>query len=140
MAYISAEDVKAIRVALKAEFGKTYKFGVKRDHSSGVRITFKEGPAFETTKRFDRYTHEEVDVDINGYEQVNPYHAERLYGEKNAKIIDKVSEIAHTAPGLAGGKTYYCNDDIQSDYFDRAYYVNIHVGDWDKPYIVKETV
>lgn len=136
MAYINAEEVKAIREALKAEFGKTYKFGVKRDGSSGVRITFKEGPAFEVTARYDSYAQKDAEVDINNYSQINHYHAERLYGENNAKIIEKVSEIAHTAPGLAGGKTYYCNDDTQSDYFDRAYYVSIHVGAWDKPYQV----
>jgi len=136
MAYISADDVKHIRVALKEEFGNTYKFSVRRDHSSGVRVTFKQGPAFEITKRFDPYKHEEIEVDINGYEQINHYHAEKLYGENNAKIIEKVSEIVHTAPAKAGGRSYYCNDDIQSDYFDRAYYVNIHVGAWDKPYEV----
>ena len=135
MAYISADDVKTIRVALKEEFGKTYKFGVKRDNHSGVRITFKAGPAFEVTKRFDRYTHEEVDVDINSHAQINHYHT-HMYGEANQKILDKVSEIAHTAPGLAGGKSYYCNDDIQTDYFDRAYFVSINVGAWDKPYEV----
>lgn len=135
MAYISADDVKTIRVALKEEFGKTYKFGVKRDNHSGVRITFKSGPAFEVTKRFDRYTHEEVDVDINNHAQINHYHT-HMYGEANQKILDKVSEIAHTAPGLAGGKSYYCNDDIQTDYFDRAYFVSINVGAWDKPYEV----
>lgn len=135
MAYISADDVKHIRVALKEEFGKTYKFGVKRDHGSGVRITFKSGPAFEVTQRFDPYKHEEVEMDINEHAQINHYHT-HMYGEANQAILDKVSEIAHTAPAKAGGKAYYCNDDIQSDYFDRAYYVNIHVGAWDKPYEV----
>ena len=47
---------------------------------------------------------------------------------------EDISKIAHTAPGAAGGQAYYCNDDAMSDYFDRAYYVNIHVGKWDKPY------
>ena len=136
MAYINAEEVKAIRIALKEEFGKTYKFGVKRDGSSGVRITFKEGPAFETVTKYDPYAQEDKLVDINNYSQINHYHTERLYGENNAKILDKVSEIAHTAPGLSGGKTYYCNDDTQSDYFDRAYYVSIHVGAWNNPYQV----
>ena len=74
MAYISAEDVKAIRTALKEEFGKTYKFGVKRDHSSGVRITFKEGPAFETVMKYDPYAQEDKVVDINNYSQINHYH------------------------------------------------------------------
>ena len=137
MAYINAEDVKAIREALKAEFGKTYKFGVRRDHGSGVRITFKSGPAFEKITVYDRYDHCDKELDINNYTQINHYHTHN-YGERNAEILEKVSEIAHTAPGMAGGKTYYCNDDTQSDYFDRAYYVSINVGDWDKPYQVTE--
>ena len=136
MAYISAEDVKAIRVALKEEFGKTYKFSVRRDGSSGVRVQFVEGPAFKQHKRWDRYDHCEKTVDINSYEQLNHFHTESMYGEDNAKIIDKVSEIAHTAPGLAGGRVYYDNSDAQIDYFDTAYYVSIHVGAWDKPYTV----
>ena len=61
-----------------------------------------------------------------------------FYGEENAKILDKVSEIAHTAPGLAGGKEYYNNNDIQSDYFDVAYYVSISVGKWNKEYEIVE--
>ena len=135
MAYINAEEVKAIREALKAEFGKTYKFGVRRDHGSGVRITFKSGPAFKKAMAFDRYAGCDKEVDINEYSQINHYHT-HMYGEANQKILDKVSEIAHTAPGLAGGKKYYCNDDVQSDYFDRAYYVSINVGEWNKPYEV----
>ena len=69
---------------------------------------------------------------FDGHEQINHYHL-HYYGEHEA-FFQKISEIAHTAPGLAGGKGYYCNDDAQSDYFDRAYYVNIHVGKWDNPY------
>ena len=41
-------------------------------------------------------------------------------------------------PGLAGGKKYYNNNDIQSDYFDVAYYVSISVGKWNKEYEIVE--
>ena len=133
MAYISSEDVKAIRVALKAEFGKDFKFSVTKDHHSGVRISIMSGVAnfydgsMDTT---DKYNGREYK--FNGYDQINHYHT-HFYGKHEA-LFTRISEIAHTAPGLAGGKSYYCNDDTQSDYFDRAYYVSIHVGKWDKPY------
>ena len=39
MAYINAEDVNHIRVALKKEFPQ-YKFSVTRDHHLGVNINF----------------------------------------------------------------------------------------------------
>ena len=34
------------------------------------------------------------------------------------------------------GADYYDRSDIQSDYFDCAYYVDVDVGTWNKPYIV----
>ena len=34
------------------------------------------------------------------------------------------------------GTIYYDRSDIQTDYFDVAYYISIHIGKWDKPYIL----
>ena len=133
MAYIGAEDVKAIRNALKAEFGKDFKFSVTRDGYSGVRIAIMSGVAnfydgeLDSTDKYSGRVNK-----FDGYTQLNHYHL-HFYGAYE-ELFTRISEIAHTAPGLAGGKTYYCNDDAQSDYFDRAYYVSIHVGKWDKPY------
>lgn len=133
MAYISSEDVKAIRVALKAEFGKDFKFSVTRDHYSGVRIAIMSGVAnfydgeLDTTDKYSGRVYE-----FDGYAQINHYHL-HYYGAYQT-LLEKISEIAHTAPGLAGGKQYFCEDDVMTDYFSRAYYVNIHVGRWDKPY------
>lgn len=133
MAYIDTKDVKAIREALKAEFGKDFKFSVTRDHYSGVRIAIMSGVAnfydgeLDTTDKYSGRVYE-----FDGYAQINHYHLHH-YGAYQT-LLEKISEIAHTAPGLAGGKKYFCEDDVMSDYFSRAYYVNIHVGRWDKPY------
>ncbi len=133
MAYITTEDVKAIRVALKEEFGKDFKFSVTRDHHSGVRIAIMSGVANFYDGELDRTDKYNGRVSkFDGYEQINHYHP-HFYGAYE-KLFKRITEIAHTAPGAAGGQAYYCNDDAMSDYFDRAYYVNIHVGKWDKPY------
>ena len=138
MAYINAEDVNHIRVALKKEFPQ-YKFSVTRDHHLGVNINFMKGPRFAEYEYFDRYSGEMKKDNLDGHHQINHFHLESFYGKENAEILGKVSDIAHTAPGLAGGKKYYNNNDIQSDYFDVAYYVSISVGKWNKEYeIVKE--
>ena len=65
MAYISAEDVKAIRNELKATFPK-FKFGVKKmsGGSNGVDVTVKAGP----TDFSDCFRSGE------GYAQINHYH------------------------------------------------------------------
>ena len=133
MAYIDTKDVKAIREALKAEFGKDFKFSVTRDHYSGVRIAIMSGVAnfydgeLDTTDKYSGRVYE-----FDGYAQINHYHL-HYYGAYQT-LLEKISEIAHTAPGLAGGKKYFCEDDVMSDYFSRAYYVSINVGKWDKPY------
>ena len=139
MAYISAEDVKHIRNELKKELPQ-YKFSVVRDHHSSVSIALMKGPAFKDHEYFDRYAQETKVGNLSDGEhhQINQFHLESFYGKENAKILGKVSEIAHTAPGLAGGKEYYNNNDIQSDYFDVAYYVSISVGKWNKEYEIVE--
>ena len=140
MAYINAEDVNHIRVALKKEFPQ-YKFSVTRDHWLGVNINFMKGPRFAEFETMDRYTGVWSMENLDGHHQINHssmYTLTNFYGEENAKILGKVSEIAYTAPGLAGGKKYYNNNDIQSDYFDVAYYVSISVGKWNKDYEIVE--
>ena len=138
MAYINAEEVKAIRNLLKKELPE-YKFGVRKGsggHSVGV--TFLKGPKFAPHKVFDRYEHVEKDVDLNeGYHQVNQYWVEENVGKKNAKVMNKVIEIIKTAPMLAGGKEWYNNSDIMTDYFDVAYYFDINIGkDYQNGYVV----
>jgi len=31
---------------------------------------------------------------------------------------------------------YYDNSDAQTDYFDTAYYVDVNIGKWNKPYVI----
>ena len=135
MAYISTEEVAAIRKQLKAEMPE-YKFSVKKCHHSSVTVAFMKGPAWETFKSRDRYTGEMHDDAMDDHEQLNHVWAENFYGEKNAAIIKKVEKIIKTAPVKAGGREWYDDSDSQSDYFDTAFYMSIHIGAWDKPYQV----
>ena len=59
MAYISTEEVKHIRNALKAEMPE-YKFSVTKDDHHGVRIAFMEGKAWKPHTSIDRHTGEGV--------------------------------------------------------------------------------
>ena len=72
MAYISAEDVKHIRVALNKEFPQ-YKFSVTRDHHLGVMVNFMKGPRFAEFESFDRYTHETTIENQSDYFDVAYY-------------------------------------------------------------------
>lgn len=124
MAYISTNEVKAIREELKKAFPK-YRFGVRKQHYSSVSVTVKKGPEMDP----EVFTHGE------GYAQINQYHLYH-YG-KSEKFLEKVMQIIKTAPAKAeGGRAWYDNSDSQIDYFDTAFYVDLNVGSWNKPYEV----
>lgn len=137
MAYISTEDVKHIRNELKKELPQ-YKFSVVRDHHSSVTISLMKGPAFNDYEYFDRYNNVTKTANLSDGEhhQINQYHLEDFYGKENAEILSKIDTISRTAPAKNGGKVWYNDSDIQTDYFDIAYYVHINVGKWNKPYEV----
>jgi len=139
MAYISTDDVKHIRNELKKELPQ-YKFSVVRDHHSSVSIALMKGPAFNDYEYFDRYANETKVGNLGDGEhhQINQYHLEDFYGKENAEILSKIDKIAHTAPAKNGGKVWYNNSDIQTDYFDIAYYVHISIGKWNKQYEIVE--
>ena len=125
MSYISTEDVKKIRVALKNEFGKKLKFGVRKSaggHSVGV--TIKSGTVdFSDIMRKNNF-YDQV--------QVNQYHLQN-YGVHKS-LFEKIVEIIKTAPS----NKWYNNSDAMIDYFDVAFYFDLNVGDWNKPYLRKE--
>jgi len=138
MAYINAEEVKAIRNQLKKELPQ-YKFGVRKGSGGhSVEVTFVKGPAFEKFETYDRYQGEFKEVDLNeGYHQVNHYWVKESAGEANAPVMEKVIEIIKTAPMKAGGDAWYNNSDIMTDYFDVAYYFGISIGkDYQNGYVV----
>jgi len=121
MSYISTEDVKKIRVALKNEFGKKLKFGVRKSPSChSVGVTIKSGTVdfsdIMGTTDFDKYV------------QVNQYHLGN-YGVHKS-LFKKIVEIIKTAPS----NKWYNNSDPMTDYFDVAFYFDLNVGEWDKPY------
>ncbi|CAB4241639.1 hypothetical protein UFOVP71_177 [uncultured Caudovirales phage] len=125
MAYISAQDVKAIREELKAEFPK-FKFGVRKGSGSlSVDVTIKSG----TSDFSDIFTHGQ------GYAQINQYHLGN-YGDHQT-VLSKINEIMHNAPGRVDpSRKYFDESDAMTDYFHTAFYTHLQIGAWDKPYTV----
>ena len=119
MAYISAEDVQAIRAELKAAFPK-WKFSVRKDNSLAVAVTILKG-----TCSFEGKTDA----------QVNEYWIDSHWTDAEDRMaLEKVSEIMHNAPGRAGGKVFFDHSDAQTDYFHTAFYTHLSIGQWDKAY------
>lgn len=121
MSYISTEDVKKIRVALKNEFGKKLKFGVRKSPSChSVSVTIKSGTVDFSDLLSQFHSYEQV--------QVNHYHLQN-YGVHKS-LFEKIVEIIKTAPS----NKWYNNSDPMIDYFDVAFYFELNVGDWNNPY------
>ena len=116
MAYISKEQVKVVRDKLRS-FDK-YKFSVTRSHYSSINVAILSAPI-------------ELRNDITrDYEQVNKYYIDERDNKGSIDFLNSVNDIVN-----AGN---YNNSDVQSDYFDVGFYVNISIGKWDKPFQVIE--
>lgn len=128
MAYISANDVKAIREELKAAFPK-WKFGVRKGSGSlSVDVTILRGTVsfaegFEKSFEGRRYC------------QVNQYWIDSHWQDEDAReALHKINEIMHNAPGRAGGKVFFDESDAMTDYFHTAFYTHLSIGQWNKDY------
>lgn len=112
MAYMNQERKAVIASKIKPILKK---YGVKgslsvRSHMSIV-LTITEGS-----------------IDFGGkYQQVNPYWYQEHYTGKPKQFLDEVIPAMKAAG-------WYDNSDAMTDYFDTAYYFDINIGKWSKPY------
>lgn len=134
MAYVS-QELKAklapfIKVLCK-QYGVKASLSV-RTHSSLV-LTIKSGKidfieSFNRTcAQAPRYSHISFQPATDSI-QVNPYwYKEHFDGDALAFLMDVL-------PAMNIGN--HDNSDIQTDYFDVGWYVDVNIGTWNKPYIV----
>ena len=137
MAYISQADKAKINTNLKPILKK---YGVKgtlsiRNHSTIV-LTLKSGKIdfIANSNKVCGASHYQVSrgftPNTRGYEQVNNHWYQDHYDGKAKTFIKE----ALTALKSAG---WYDESDAMTDYFNTAYYIDINIGKWDKPYIVE---
>ena len=124
MAYISADDVKAIRNELKTAF-PNWKFGVRKGAGSlSVDVTIKQGDISFEENMLER-----------GHCQVNQYWIDSHWTDLEAReALMKINEIMHNAPGRAGGRVFFDESDAMTDYFHTAFYTHLEIGSWNQPY------
>lgn len=117
MAYINAEQVKEIRVALKNKFPEI-KFSVRKENGSSVHVNIMKSPYdFSYLNRFRP----------DGHTQLNRYH---LPEGPHKNLFEEILEIIL----FGSSRKFYDNSDAQIDYFDTAFYVHMGIGDWGKGY------
>jgi hypothetical protein len=133
MAYCSQERKAAIAPKVKAICAK---YGVKATlaihHHSTLMLNIKSGTIdfIGNSNEVCGSDHYQVSrgfrANTSGYDRINPYHFKSHYSGKALKFLTEVY-----AAMMEGN---HDNSDIQSDYFDVGWYVEVNIGKWNKAY------
>lgn len=123
MAFMNQERKKFLQPRIKAILKK---YGLKgslsvHNHSALV-LTIKSGKI----DFIGNYNKNHTERPANGYIQVNEYWLADNYTGIDLKCLQALKEAMNFGN--------HNNSDIQTDYFDVGWYVNIYIGRWNKPY------
>ncbi len=139
MAWVQKDIVTKVREGLKIlnkEYGM--KTSVSGTNSSSLKVRILSGKIDFVQNRLDmlegdmRYSEEEKAnhrlylTKFNSGIQVNHYWLDTSFSGVALEYLEKVKAIMSVE--------HWDHSDIQSDYFNCAYYMNIDIGKWDKPY------
>jgi hypothetical protein len=133
MAYMNQEKKATISAQVKPIFKK---YGIKgslavRNYSTIV-VNIKSGPLdfignANAVQKARCDIGRDYRIITDRYLQVNPYwYQENFTGECKA-FFEELFQAVKSAE-------WYNNSDAMIDYFDTAYYFDVNVGRWDKPY------
>jgi hypothetical protein len=133
MAYITQDEKKIIESRIKPilkEYGMKGTFSVR--HHAELVLTIWEGPIDFIGNYNEVLDNHQFDSCREGFMQVNEYWYHEHFTGIVLEFLNKVIPAMKT-------DDWYCDDDIQSDYFNRKYYYSVKIGTWDKPYILKSS-
>jgi len=133
MAYMNQESKNILAPGIKAVLKK---YGMKgtiavRHHSTLV-VNIKSGNLDVITNWMDNpRPYRSAYVKRPDYLSVNQYWISEHFSGAVRDFLLELSEAMNAAPGLEN----YDRSDIQTDYFDVGWYIDINIGTWNKPYI-----
>lgn len=134
MAWVNQERKAKLAPAIKAVFSKyKLKGSISVRHHSTLVITIKQGKMDfigNLNKVSEERAHGREWRKADGHLDVNPYwFHEHFDGQAKACLTELYA--------AAKGDEWYDRSDAQTDYFDTAYYIDVNVGRWDKPYALE---
>jgi hypothetical protein len=135
MAYVSQELKSKLSPAIKAVCKK---YGIKASiavrHHSTLCLNVKSG-AIDFIGNSNRVcggdfyqVQRGFKPNTTGYDQVNPYHFQNHYDGDARAFLTEVLAVMNDGN--------WDKSDIQSDYFNVGWYVDVNIGSWNKPYTV----
>ena len=135
MAYMNQEKKAKIKANLdKALKGTGVKFSLSVRNHMAIAINIKSAPV-DFIKNFNETVARQPGGFRNGspaekYISVNQYWYKEHFSGKALELLDKIVPAMYSAD-------YYDNSDAQYDYFDTAYYIDVSIGKYNKPFEVK---
>jgi hypothetical protein len=135
MAYVSQELKSKLSPAIKAVCKK---YGIKASiavrHHSTLCLNIKSG-AIDFIGNSNRVcggdfyqVQRGFKPNTTGYDQVNPYHFQSHYDGDAKAFLSEVLAVMNDGN--------WDKSDIQTDYFNVGWYVDVNIGSWNKPYSV----
>lgn len=128
MAYINQADKKIIKSNLDKVMPKGWKFSLSIQHSMKITLNIKSAPV------------DLVDIVSTNYgKEVKPSYisvSQYYIGD----IFNKFPELKTTFEQILTAMksaNWFDKSDSQSDYFHTAYYIDITLGTFEKPFLVK---
>ena len=134
MAYMDSTKKAALAPAIKAALKK---FGLKGSisvrHHSTLVVTITSGEIDFISNFADcaRAAKRECGVETavrDQHLQVNTYWLETSFAGRALEALQAIK--------LAMSKGNHDRSDIQTDYFDVGWHIDIYIGKWNKPYVV----
>ena len=127
MAYISQQDKKTLAPAIKAVFkkyGLKGTIGIKNHMTLCANVSAGRLDLIGAAAAIGSYR-------SSGYYQGNAYGAtNEKYKDINIDIFNFYTELKKAMRGAL----WFDKSDSMTDYFHTAYFMDINIGRWDKPY------
>jgi hypothetical protein len=136
MAYVSQErkqQIVALAKPILKKYGVSATFGVN-NHSTLVcnirsgKLDFI-GNYNETALARPSFRGEGHET-VTKYMDVNPYHYRNHFTGDCKEFLEELMSALNTGN--------HDKSDIQTDYFDVGWYVDVNIGKWNKPYILEK--
>jgi hypothetical protein len=150
MAYVSQEDKKSLAPAIKAVLKK---YGMKGSiavrHHSTLVVNIKSGDL----DVLGAWKKAALEKDIHKYDLYCPADVNNLNRRLAATCLDvnthwidtnyadeRVVAFLNELKAAMEGPDFFDESDAMTDYFHRSHYIDINIGQWDKPYVCNKEV
>jgi hypothetical protein len=125
---MNQEKKAKIAALLKQVMPKGYKYSLSIDNHTTIVLTIAAAPIDLVKIAVEKAGYRAFD----GHVQLNSHYLAKHFEKTEVADLFKKIEAAMY------GADYYDNSNIMIDYHDAAYYVDVNLGKWNKPFFVVE--